>query len=102
MESIRNETILFSLKLDYDKFQQYETQVKLFGIKIDNVVVGDMVNISYRIDIAYFGNMLVERLKLLEEMAQDPQLMIKVNIDELNHGTCILRNALKELEKWTN
>ena len=68
------------------------------GAKFPNDwVEGDDFQITYKIDIQYFGE-ITARLKDIEDLL-DSGMVIRANSNEFYHGKCLIQDVLLKLEK---
>lgn len=98
--SERKERVTFILTLNKKQCERYKHDISCFA-KIPSLETGDEFVITYTIDLDYYGTNLVRNLKILEKLSKDNSVMVKANIKEVIQGQCVLRDLLKELEKWT-
>lgn len=98
----RVEEVVFSFDANYEQAQKYREALGQLDPSLARATVpvqpGDTLQFSYRIVIEYFGT-VVRNLGIIQQIAEDPEMLVKVDIDELQHGRCVILDAIRALDE---
>lgn len=97
----RVEEVTFRFEASYTQAQKYRELIGQLDESLARATVpvqpGDTLLIRYQILIAYFGD-VAKKLGIIQTLAEDPDLLVKVDINELQHGRCIIFETLRALD----
>lgn len=97
----RVEEATFRFEANYTQAQKYRELIGQLDESLARATVpvqpGDTLLIRYQILIAYFGD-VAKKLGIIQTLAEDPDLLVKVDINELQHGRCVIFDALRALD----
>lgn len=96
----RSEEVAFFLNLDADKAAKHKQAAKVIlgGSDPANVRDGDTLKLTYTLSIQYWGD-VVTRLKAIQRILEDPNVLVSVSTEELKHGRCLIQDVCVELAK---
>lgn len=93
---------MFSFTANYEQAQKYRDELGLLDPRLARSPVpvqpGDRLDFSYRIVIEYFGT-VARNLGIIQTIAEDSTMLVKVDIDELQHSRCVLLDAVRALDE---
>lgn len=98
----RIENIQINLQLDKQKFDKHKDELGELLTYTPTVCSGDILNVKYNFNVEYYGN-ICKKLAAINEIMADPEVVISVSDDELNHGQSVIAetfrlvNELKEV-----
>jgi hypothetical protein len=95
----RSEEVVFFLNLDAEKARKHKQSAKIIlGGDPTNVADGDTLKLTYTLSIQYWGD-IVTRLKAIQRILEDPNVLVSVSTEELKHGRCLIQDVFTELAK---
>jgi hypothetical protein len=99
---MRNEELKFNLKLNKTKAEKYAEAIKcLLKKEAPEIDAGDTLTLTYTLLIDYWGD-VVERIKALKQILDDPDVVVAVSTEELIHGQCLIKELFDQLTVITN
>jgi len=96
--NIRKETCQIIMRLNKTLCEKHRETAKTVKVLPNDVLEGDILKLSYEFTIHYYGE-IVERLKAVNKICSDPDVVIDVNCELLEESKCLVYEALKNLEK---
>jgi hypothetical protein len=99
---MRNEELKFNLKLNKTKAEKYAEAIKcLLKKEAPELKDPDTMDVTYTLCISYWGD-VVDKLKALKQIIDDPDVVTSVATEELIHGQCLIKELFDQLTEITN
>lgn len=95
----RRERIKINFEFNKQKVDEHDVTLRsLFEGRYtrEEVIEGDTLKLAYTFDILYLEGM-AEKLRDVQTLVRDKELITNVDIKELFYGECLIENVLKEL-----
>lgn len=97
----RVEEVRFSFSANYQQAIKYREALGILDPRLARspipVQEGDRIDFGWTIVISYFGQ-VARCLGIITEIAEDPEMLVKVEISELQHGRCLLLETLRAVD----
>jgi hypothetical protein len=99
---MRIEELKFKLELDKTKSEKYAEAIKcLLKADAPEIEASDTLAVTYTLLIDYWGD-VVEKLKALKQILDDPDVVVAVSTEELIHGQCLIKELFEQLTVITS
>jgi hypothetical protein len=94
---VRVEELKIRMKLDMAAKERYPDACEALNSNIDYMDKGDWLDIRYTLFCRYFGD-IVEKLTAVQELCEDPAIVIDASCEELEAGRVLIFEVCKRLE----